>query len=132
MKNTECKGYNQDMNTRIKTTDYEMPTKVATYLDERLAGLEKLLGDDAETTRCEVELGRASGKKHSDHQWMVEIQIKRPGSKALVARNHESTINAAIDNARNEMRAQLLKVKTVRTSKVRKEAAKGKRLMRDA
>lgn len=109
-----------------------MPSKVGKYLEGRLAGLEKLLGADAETTRCEVELGKASGKrKHSDHQWMVEIQIKRPGAKALVARNHESTINAAIDNARNEMRMQLLKVKTVKTSKVRKDAAKAKRMLRD-
>lgn len=120
------------MNTRIKTTDYKMPAKVATYLDGRLAALEKLLGDDSETTRCEVELGRASGKKHSDHQWYAEIQIKRPGDKALVARNHESSINAAIDNARNEIRMQLLKVKTVKKSKVRKDAAKAKRMIRNA
>lgn len=118
------------MNTRIKTSDYTMPAKVKEYLDERIASLGKLLGDDSETTRCEVELGRASGKKHSDHQWFVEIQIKRPGSKVLVARNNESTINAAIDQARNEMRAQLLKVKTVQKSKVRKDAAKAKRLTR--
>ena len=118
------------MNTRIKTSDYKMPAKVAEYVDGRIATLAKLLGADADTTRCEVELGRASGKKHSDHQWFAEIQIKRPGEKALVARNNESTINAAIDNARNEMRAQLLKVKTVRTNKVRKDAAKAKRLLR--
>lgn len=120
------------MNTRIKTSDYKMPAKVAAYLDERLASLEKLLGDDNGATRCEVELGRASGKKHSDHQWFVEIQIKRPRTKSLVARNHESTINAAIDNARNEMRMQLLKVKTVKKSKVRKDAAKAKRLIKGA
>lgn len=118
------------MNTRIKASDYKMPAKIADYLEERIAGLEKLLGDDANTTRCEVELGRASGKKHSDHQWFAEIQIKRPGTKALVARNQESTINAAIDNARNEIRAQLLKVKTVRKSKVRKDAARAKDLLR--
>ena len=119
------------MNTRIKTSDYKMPAKVAEYLDDRLAGLEKLLGDDAETTRCEVELGRATGKhKHSDHQWFAEIQIKRPGGKPLVARNHETSINAAIDNARNEMRAQLLKTKTLRTNKTRKDAASVKRMMR--
>ncbi len=118
------------MNIRIRTTEYKMPAKVAEYVDGRIATLEKLLGADADTTRCEVELGRASGKKHSDHQWFAEIQIKRPGIKALVARNHESTINAAIDNARNEMRAQLLKVKTVRKSKGRKDAAKAKRMLR--
>lgn len=120
------------MNTRIKTSDYKMPAKVSEYLDERVAALEKLLGKDADTTRCEVELGRASGKKHSEHQWFAEIQIKRPGEKALVARNHESTINAAIDNARTEMRMQLLKLKTVKKSKVRKDAAKAKRLIRGA
>ena len=119
------------MNTRIKTSDYKMPAKVADYLDERLTSLEKLLGDDADTTRCEVELGQASGKhKHSDYQWFAEIQIKRPGVERLVARNHESSINAAIDNARNEMRAQLLKTKTLRNNKARKDAAKAKRLLR--
>jgi ribosome-associated translation inhibitor RaiA len=120
------------MNTRIKTTDYSMPKKVADYLDERLFALEKLLGDDAENSRCEVELGLATGKhKHSEHQWFVEIQIKRPRERTLVARNHEATINAAIDNARNEMRAQLAKRKTLKKSKVRKDAAKAKRLLRD-
>jgi ribosomal subunit interface protein len=124
-------GYNLVMNIRIKATDYEMPKKVADYLDERLASLEKLLGEKAEMTRCEIELGRATGRhKHSEYQWFVEIQIKRPGEKVLVARNHEASINAAIDNARNEMRAQLSKNKTLKESKGRKDAAKAKRLLR--
>ncbi len=118
------------MEIRIRTTDYKMPPAVRAYLDERLVALEKLLGSGAETARCEVELGRASGKKHSDHQWAVEIQIKRPGEKVLVARNNEATINAAIDNAQAEIRAQLRKVKTVLKSKTRQDAAKAKRMLR--
>lgn len=119
------------MNIRIKTSDYEMPTKVSTYLAERLASLEKLLGDDADTTRCEVELGLATGRhKHSEYQWFAEIQIKRPGEGTLVATNHESSINAAIDNAKDEMLNQMRKTKTMRTSKVRKDAAKAKRILR--
>ena|SRR3989344_2161053 len=119
------------MNIRIKTSDYEMPTKVSLYLADRLATLEKLLGKNADLTRCEVELGKATGRhKHSDYQWFAEIQIKRPGSATLVASNHESAINAAIDNAKDEMKRQLRKTNTSRTTKVRKGAAQAKRLLR--
>ncbi|MCE9541271.1 HPF/RaiA family ribosome-associated protein [Candidatus Kaiserbacteria bacterium] len=119
------------MNIRIKTSDYEMPTKVSLYLAEKLVSLEKLLGADADTTRCEVELGRATGRhKHSEYQWFAEIQVKQPGMPRLVARNHESAINAAIDNAKDEMLRQLRKSKTSRATKTRKAGAKTKRLLK--
>jgi len=82
------------MNIRIKTTDYKMPAKVSDYLDERVQSLEKLLGENADVARVEVELGRASGRrKHSDYQWFAEILIRAPGI-SVRATNHEATINA--------------------------------------
>lgn len=118
------------MDIRIKTSDYDMPEAISIYLDERIAALEKFLGADADTARVEIELGRATGKhKHSEYQWFAEVQIKRPGQKAVVARNSEPSINAAIDKARDEVRTQLLKLKTVHASKDRKEALKAKRML---
>ncbi|MBV9159403.1 MAG: HPF/RaiA family ribosome-associated protein [Candidatus Kaiserbacteria bacterium] len=119
------------MNTRIKQTDYEMTDKVADYLDGRLAAIERMLGDDADETRCEVEVGRATGRhKHSDYQYFAEIIVKRGAAPRLVARNHEPSINAAIDNAKDEMLRQLRKEKTARKSKGRRDAGKAKRLIR--
>jgi ribosomal subunit interface protein len=120
------------MDIRIKAADYDMTARVSDYLDERMAAIEKLLGDDAALTRCEVELGRATGRhKHSDYQWFAEIQVKRPGAETLVARNHESSINAAIDNAKDEMLRQLRKKKTAKTSKGRKDEIQAKRMIRE-
>ena len=108
-----------------------MPTKIALYLGERLRAIEKFLGDDADTSRCEVEIGQATGRhRHSDYQWFVEIQVKRPGAGTTVARNQEPTVNAAIDMAKAELIGQLRKKKTVRTRKVRKDAARAKRMLR--
>ena len=68
--------YNQRMDVRIKTTDYELTAAARKYLQSRLASLEKLLGSDAAITRCEVVLGRAAGRpKHGDHLYFAEFVI---------------------------------------------------------
>lgn len=106
------------MNTRIKTTDYEMTVAVQRYLQVRLRAIEKLLGSDAVVSRVEVELGKAAGKpRHGNHLYFAEFMVRAPRRKPVRATNNESTINAAIDNAKEEVLTQLRKQKTMRLIK---------------
>ncbi len=108
-----------------------MTSDTSDYLYNKIAVLEKMLGADAEQARCEVEVGKATGRhKHSDYQFFAEIQIKPPRGKRLVARNSEPTTNAAIDRAKEEMKRQLRTYKSERKSIVRRDAAKAKRINR--
>lgn len=116
------------MNLRIKTKDFELTGATKKYLMIRVNALEKLLASDAAISRCEVEIGRAAGKqRHGNHLYFAEFLIRAPRRKPVRAVNHEATINAAIDNAKEEAMKQLRKQKTVKESKTKKDGARIKR-----
>ena len=116
------------MDVRIKTKDYELSATVKRYLNIRVLALEKMLGSDAVVSRCEVEIGRAAGKqRHGDHLYFAEFLIRAPRRKPVRAVNHEETINAAIDNAKEEAMRQLRKQKTVRRTTEKKVGTRVKR-----
>ena len=119
------------MDLRIKTTSYKLTPEVAKYLDQKLVSLEKLLGAEAaEKTRCEVEIGKASGKNSSDYMYYAEIRIYTTGGKPLYARNHAATPNAAIDDVKEEAERQVRKEKKSRTTDNKKKGREVKRKLR--
>lgn len=95
------------METRIKTTDFEMTVEVQATLDKALEAIQKLVSADMGAARCEVELGRASGMHKSDYMWKAEMQVVFPGGEIFRATNHAPTMNAAIDDVRDEVVRQL-------------------------
>ena len=124
-------GYNQRMDIRIKSTDYEITPEVSAYLDEKIGAIEKLLGSDAELARVEIELGRDAGnQRHGEHVWFAEINVGYPGGESIHVSNHESTVNAAIDMAKDEAVRQLRKSRRSHTRFIRKSGAMLKDLMR--
>ena len=119
------------MEVRIKTTNYKMIPEIRKYLDAKLASLEKMLGaDDAAKTRCEVEIGKASGKNTSDYMWYAEIRVMTTGAKPLYARNHAASVQAAIDDVKEEAERQVRKEKKSRTTDNKKKGREMKRVMR--
>ncbi|HEV3245544.1 MAG TPA: HPF/RaiA family ribosome-associated protein [Candidatus Paceibacterota bacterium] len=119
------------MNIRVKTNEYQLTPEASEYLDDKLAQIEKNTGVDSLQARVEVELGRAAGHhKHSDHMYFAELQLVRPGMARLIARNHEPTINAAIDNAKDELLVQLRREKRLHSRLWRRSGAFAKRLLR--
>ncbi|TSC85663.1 MAG: hypothetical protein G01um10148_1049 [Parcubacteria group bacterium Gr01-1014_8] len=102
-----------------------MTSEIANYLDSRLSSLEKQMGSDTSGARCEVEISRAAGKKHSsDYMWTAEVRIIILGKKAAYAKNSAASVNAAIDDVKEEIERQLRKSKGKSTKESRR---KGKR-----
>lgn len=119
------------MDIRIKSTDYEITPEVSAYLDERLATIEKMLGSDAVAARCEVELGRdAGGQRHGEHVWIAEVNVSYPGADEIRATNRAESINAAIDDVKEEIIVQLRKQRKAQMSFMRRSGAMLKDLMR--
>src|SRR3989344_2570236 len=109
------------MNTRIKATDYKLSPEVSAYLDERLTALEKFLGEDAALARCEAELGRDAGRpRHGANIWFAEIRIMQPGGAHVYARNNAASVNAAIDDVKEEVERQLHREKKLHIRVLRK------------
>ena len=118
------------MLTKIKATNYVMTPDVSAYLDIRLAALEKLVDPDDESVRCEVEIGRDAGKKqHSDHMWYAEIRIIAAGVN-VYAKNRAETVNAAIDDVKEEAQRQLRHNKGKKFASMRRAGKKVKDWMR--
>lgn len=115
------------MNIRIKTSDYEMPLETASYLDEKLASLERLVHDEA--AKCEVDIGRAVGHSQQGSVWKAEIIITNFGERFRAFAQEES-IHAAIDIAKDEMLQQLRKGKDRNTSLARRMGARLKKFAR--
>ncbi len=117
------------MDIRIKATDYELTEETRNYLETRLATLEKLLGG-APNVRFEVELGRAAGRaRHGKNLWFAEIQIIVPGQEPVRATNNAEGINAAIDDAKEEVERQLRKNKQRGIRLTRRVGARIKNLL---
>ena len=108
-----------------------MTPEISSYLDERLRSLEKFLGSDADHARCEVEIGRDAGRpRHGKNIWMAEINITYPGSETIRATNHAESVNAAIDDVKEEMERLLRSERKLHTRLMRQGGAFAKYLMR--
>lgn len=119
------------MDIRIKTTGCEMTPEISSYLEERTASIMNLLGSDAPNARLEIELARAAGnQRHGEYLWRAEFLLTYPGAPAIRASNHAATINAAIDDARQELLVQLRSNRSAHRTLARKAGATLKRLMR--
>src|SRR3989338_8286505 len=119
------------MDVRIKATDHELTSEMRAYLDGRIASLEKFLGRDAELARCEVELGRDAGRpRHGANIWFAEIRILIPGAEPVYARNNAASVNAAIDDVKEEVERQLRREKKLHIRMYRKGGAALKRLLK--
>ncbi len=119
------------MNTRIKATDYELTNDTRAYLDERLASIEKYLSGDTSLVRCEVELGRDAGRpRHGANMCFAEIRVAQPGTGAVYARNNAASVNAAIDDVKEEVERQLRQEKKLHIRVLRKTGAAIKNWMR--
>ena len=100
------------MDIRLKTTDYQMTDIVQSYLDDRVATIEKHLGERANKARIEIELGRAGGHSKHGENWFAEFQVTIPGGEHVRVVAQGETMNAAIDAAKDEC---LMKIKKDRT-----------------
>ncbi len=108
-----------------------MTPETRAYIDQRVLTLEKLLGDEVDVARCEIEVGRDAGRpRHGANIWFAEIQVIVPGQGRVYARNNSESINGAIDDVKEEVERQLRRERKLHIRLYRKGGALAKRLMR--
>ena len=120
--------YNSRMESRIKTTDYQMVPEVENYIEERLSMIEKLIDARDSAVRVEVEIGRETGHKSGD-VYFAEVNLIVDGS-TMRATAKAVSINAAIDEVKDDIVSQLRKHKQFHRRILRKGGAAFKRFVR--
>jgi len=107
-----------------------MTPEVSDYLDERIGALKKFVDEDDETARCDVEIGRTAGRSNrADDQWRAEFNLVC-ASGVFRTEAAAATVNAAIDEAKDELLRQLRKSKRKGIYVARRVGARVKRFLR--
>lgn len=117
------------MDIRIKTTNYQMQSETSQYLDKKIADIEKFVDESEGAARCEVEVGRAAGHPERGNIWMAEVHLIYKGREYRSVATAES-VNAAIDEAKDDIMRQLRRDKRFHIRIARRGGALLKRIIR--
>ena len=115
-------------NFDTKLTNIEMTKAIQSYLNKRLAKLEKFIGDDS-SAHGQVEIGKTTTAQHSGEIFRAEINLHISG-KSLRTEFSETDLYSAIDKARDEMIRSLKSYKGRQRSLFKKGSIKVKNLLR--
>lgn len=109
------------MKTTIKTTHCDLTPDISTYLDERIATIARLVDPIDDAATCAVELARETAHQHG-RIWRAEMNLMVKGEVIRVEATEES-LQAAIDEVKDEMTQRVRKIKGKRESLFRKGTA---------
>lgn len=105
-------------NLTIKTTGWEMTDEIESYLAEKIQAIDKLLADpNADTVRCDVELGQA--REDHANKWRAEMTLFVGGDSFRSVGTGEG-MQAALDEVKDDIQQQLRKGKRKQMSLVRR------------
>ena len=113
----------------IKATGAVMLTdEVREYVEEKVRKIEKVTDKSDTTLRADVELATTGGARTGE-QYRAEINLKFKGGVARAEATRE-TLHTAIDEAVEEVRAEVRKSVTKHRDLVRRGAARVKDIFR--
>jgi len=117
------------MKLTVKGTSLNLTPEVTAYLEKRLAGVKKLIGEHDEAVTMDIELGRTtSHHRHGDiFRAEVNIYINQKTFRAAVECDD---IFSAIDEVKDEILSELRSHKTKRLNLLRRGGQKLKSLLR--
>ncbi|PIR86289.1 ribosomal subunit interface protein [Candidatus Kaiserbacteria bacterium CG10_big_fil_rev_8_21_14_0_10_43_70] len=122
--------WNKDWVINVKTTQCDMTPEIRAYLDDKINAISKLVvvsGEDAKVT-CDVELEKAQPQQ-TGPIWRAEMNLTFDGNMYRSEATAES-INAALDEVKDEMTKRLRRDKKKRFDRLRRGGAKMKDWMR--
>jgi ribosomal subunit interface protein len=115
------------MNINIKG-NISLTSALSDHIDRRLDKIAKIIGKDP-SVQCDVEISRTTVHHNKGDIFQAEIHIVGSG-KNLFARGEKEDLYAAIDDARDEILAELKAVKGKRLSFVRRGGTQVKAMMK--
>ena len=111
------------MNIIIKATNMKLTQAIESYVHKRLGGLKKFMKNEAESLKCEVEIGKTSRHHKNGDVFRAEISLYvKP--KKLYASSETADLYQSIDEVKDEIERELISTKTKRIDSVRRGGAK--------
>lgn len=116
------------METKIKTTNFEITPSIRTYLQEKLNALDKFLPND-ESIFADVELAKTTKHHQKGDIFKAEVNLKVPG-RLIRAVAEEWDLHVAIDAMKDELQREITGNKEKNISLYRRGARLLKKLLR--
>jgi putative sigma-54 modulation protein len=121
------------MEINIKATNIELTPFIRDYINKRIGGLEKFIGSTDSSVRLWVEVGKTTRHHRAGDVFRAEVQIRFPRyEKGIRAEVRHSDLYAAIDEAREQIKKDLNKIKNRKRTLVQKGARLFKKLIYEA
>ncbi|MBI4120353.1 MAG: ribosome-associated translation inhibitor RaiA [Parcubacteria group bacterium] len=98
------------MNLIIKATNLSLTPSLRTYVEEALASVEKLAADADQAAEARVEVGRSSHHHKKGEVFFAEVNL-RIGGQVLRSRSEAWSVQAAVDEIKDDLRRELNKFK---------------------
>ncbi|MEA1929292.1 MAG: ribosome-associated translation inhibitor RaiA [Patescibacteria group bacterium] len=120
------------MKINIKTTNLELTQAISDYLDNKLESLKKFkryLGAEEENWLCNAEIGRATSHHRHGEVFRAEVQLFF-ANKHIYKQATAENLYAAIDQAKDEVVAELSSLSKKRETVLRRGGRAVKNMLR--
>ena len=105
----------------LKGTNLELNQELRDYVDEKIGGLDKFLENIDGTLEARVELAKTTRHHQHGDIYRAEVNLDFSG-KVLRAVEEKEDLFTAIDGIENELKREVIKFKTKKTTKTRRGA----------
>lgn len=117
------------MKINIKATNIHLDQATHEYLQKKIDMLDRVIDPSDTSVFCEVEVGKTTNHHKSGDVFRTEINLTKDG-KFFRAVAEESTLNATIDEAKDQLLSELKNYKSKKMTLVRRGGATVKNLIK--
>ncbi|MDQ1299741.1 MAG: hypothetical protein QG636_409 [Patescibacteria group bacterium] len=117
------------MQIHFKGTNYDLPANITELARKKVESLAKYIGDNKETARAYVDLGKETEAHQNGKIWRTDVNFDVDGSR-FYAKAIEDSIEKAIDRSVSELARELQTARKRQQSLVKKGGGVIKSLMR--
>jgi|SRR3989344_4635864 len=117
------------MKTNIKATNIHLTPEMSDYLQKKIDMLDKLIDPADTSVSCNVEVGKTTNHHKTGDVFRTEINLMKDG-KYFRAVAEEGTLNASIDEAKDEVMSEIISHKTKRQTLLRRGGATIKNILK--
>ena len=118
------------MNINLKSLNIELTPQIRDYVDKKVNGLEKFIHRVDESVQAWVEVSKTTNHHQKGDVFRVYIQIHLPHyAKGVRAEATHESLNAAIDDAHDQIKLELEKAKEKKISLARRGSRLFKKIL---
>lgn len=117
------------MKIHIKSTNFTLTPDVSDYLQKKMDMLDRLIDQNDTSVLCDVEVGKTSKHHKSGDVFRTEINFRKDGKQFRTVAE-ETSILAAIDEAKDQVVSELKNYKSKQQTLLRRGGAAIKNILK--